>query len=189
MTPRILPVVVLLLSASLAFAQTARDRGTGSPGFEISGGFAIAGGGQVAPGVGFNAGIDARARGPFYFAAETTWINAPHHAADGATDTAILAGPRYRIGGANAVFADFLAGAYIFHNRGQPYTWVFNDATSFALAADLGADVAWGRHLAIRPQGGYFFTPLTNSTYGGPVNPAHTSLNRGRFGIGLAYRF
>jgi hypothetical protein len=189
MAPRILLIVVLWLSGSLAFGQSARDRGTGSPGFEVSGGFAIAGGGTVAPGMGFNAGIDARAHGPLYIAAETTWFSVAHQAADGASDTAILAGPRYRMGGATAVFADFLAGAYVFHNRGQPYTWSYNDGSSFALAADMGADVAWGRRLAIRPQGGYFFTPLTNSTYGGPANPAHTSLNRGRFGIGLAYRF
>ena len=188
MTPRILPIVVLLLSGTLAFGQS-RDHRAGSPGFEVSGGFALAGGGTVAPGVGFIAGIDARARGPLYFAAETTWFSVSHEAAYGASDTAILAGPRYRRGGATAMFVDFLAGAYIFHNRGQPYTWAYNDATSFALAADLGADVAWGDHLAFRPQGGYFFTPLTNSTYGGPANPAHTSLNRGRFGIGVAYRF
>ena len=177
------------LHVSRRVAAAAGDRGMGSPSFEVSGGFAIAGGGTVAPGIGFNAGIDARAHGPLYLAAETTWFSVPHEAADGASDTAILAGPRYRRGGATAVFADFLAGAYIFHNRGQPYTWAYNDGTNFALATDLGADVAWGDHLAIRPQGGYFFTPLTNSTYGGPANPAHTSLNRARFGIGLAYRF
>ncbi len=87
------------------------------------------------------------------------------------------------------MFVDFLAGAYIFHNRGQPYTWAYNDATSFALAADLGADVASGGYLAIHLQGGYFFTPLTNGTMVDRRTPAHTSLNRGRFGIGIAYRF
>jgi hypothetical protein len=189
MPPRILPIVVLLLSGSLAFGQGARDRATGSPGVEVSGGFAIAGGGTLGPGMGFNAGVDVRAHGPLYLAAETTWLNEAHEAAYGATDTAILAGPRYRMGGASALFVDFLAGADIFSNKGQAYTHAYNDATGLALAGDVGGDIAWGRHLAIRPEGGYFFARLTNSTYSGPVNPAHTSLNRGRFAIGLAYRF
>jgi hypothetical protein len=189
MTPRILSVAVLLISGSLAFGQSARESRTGSPNFEVSGGLALSGGGTLDPGFGLNAGFDKRAHGPLYIAAETTYLNEAHEAADGSFDTAILAGPRYRRGGASAVFADLLAGADIFRNRGQDYTHQYNDGTSFALAADVGGDIAWGHHLALRPQGGYFFTPLTNSTYGGPVNPAHTSLHRGRFAIGLAYRF
>lgn len=189
MTPRTLFAAVLLLCGSFVLAQATRESGASRPAFEVSGGFAVAGGGTLGAGMGFNAGIDARAHGPLYLAAETTWLNEPHEAADGSTDTAILAGPRYRMGGATAVFADFLAGADIFTNKGQDYTHAYNDATNFALAADVGADIAWGHHLAIRPQGGYFFAPLTNSTYSGPVNPAHTSLNRGRFAIGVAYRF
>ena len=87
------------------------------------------------------------------------------------------------------MFVDFLAGADVFNNHGQDYTHQFNDATGLALAADFGADIACGHRFAIRPQGGYFYTRLTDSTYSGPITPAHTALNRGRFGIGVAYRF
>lgn len=189
MTPRILFAAVLLMSGSFVLAQAARESGATRPSLEVSGGFALSGGGTLDPGMGFTAGFDARVQGPFYLAAETTWLNESHEAAYGSTDMAILAGPRYRLGGATALFADFLAGGDVFINKGQAYTHQYNDGKSFALAADVGADIAWGRHLALRPEGGFFYTPLTNSTYSGAVSPAHISLTRARFTLGLAYRF
>jgi hypothetical protein len=189
MLRRNLSIAVLLLSSCFAFAQNSPDRGASRPAFEVSGGFALAGGGTLGTNFGFNAGFDARAHGPLYIAAETTYLRHPSEPSNGSADTAILAGPSYRWGGAKAVFADFLSGADVFHNSGQFYTYIYNNATNFAFAADAGADLPLGHRLAIRPMGGFFWTRLTNSTYSGPVNPAHTSSNRGRFAIDVAYRF
>jgi hypothetical protein len=186
---RNLSIAVVLLSSCFTFAQVSSDRGASRPAFEVSGGFALAGGGTLGANFGFNAGFDARAHGPIYIAAETNYLRHPHDTNDGSADTAVLAGPRYRWGGARAVFADFLAGADTFHNAGQSYTWNYNNATNFALAADAGADLPLSRRLAIRPLGGFFWTLLTNTTYSGPTNPAHISSSRGRFAIDVTYRF
>jgi hypothetical protein len=188
MLRRILSIAVVLFSSCFTCAQNSPDHGPGRPSFEVSGGFALAGGGTLGTDIGFNAGVDARVQGPIYFVAETTHLRATNES-NNTSDTAVLAGPRYRWGGAKAVFADFLAGADVFHNSGQFYTYTYNSATNFAFAADAGADLPVGRRLAIRPMGGFFRTRLTNSTYSGPVNPSHTSSNRGRFAIDVAYRF
>ncbi|HEY3705152.1 MAG TPA: hypothetical protein VGL22_08840 [Terracidiphilus sp.] len=160
MTPRILSIAaVLLFSDAVALTQISPERAAARPRFEVSGGFAMAAGGILGTGKGFNAGVDARAHGPLYIAAETSWLSDTHEASNGTSDTAILAGPRYRMGGATAVFADFLAGADIFRNTGQAYTHNYNDATNFALAADVGADVALGRRFSVRPLGGILLYP------------------------------
>jgi hypothetical protein len=189
MPRRNLSIAFVLFSSCFTFAQASRGGEASRPAFEVSGGFALAGGGTLGTNFGFNAGFDARAHGPIYIAADSTYLRHPDQPSNGSADTALLAGPRYRWGGARAVFADFLAGADVFHNSGQFYTYQYNNATNFALAADAGADLPLGRRLAIRPMGGFFWTRLTNSTYSGPVNPSHTSSNRGRFAIDVAYRF
>jgi hypothetical protein len=189
MPPRVLSIALVLFGGSFTFAQVSPDRAASRPAFEASGGFALAGGGPLGANIGFNAGFDARAHGPIYIAAETTYLRHPNEPSNGSADTAVLAGPRYRWGGAKAVFADFLAGADVFHNSGQFYTYRYDNATNFALAADAGADLPLGRRMAVRPLGGFFWTRLTNSTYSGPVTPAHISSSRGRFAIDVAYRF
>ncbi len=184
--------LLLLASGALASSQAAAPRPV-APKADLYGGFAVTAGGPVGWGKGYSAGGDFRLHGSsLYLAIDGTgfWEKAPY--GNSSSENVALFGPRYRLripSNGMAIFGDLLAGMDFFRNKGQSYTWTYNDATLPALAADAGIDIPLSTRLAIRPQAGYFWTRSKNSTYGGPASPANTIVNRGRFVVDLVYRY
>lgn len=166
---------------------------------EFFGGFSFAGGGFPREGggaganYGFNGGLDFRLFSRVSLVIDVSQLF--HHTpnVNASSDTAFLFGPRYllavRPNSRASVYGEFLAGGDTFHNSGQAYTFQFNSATTFALAAKGGLDYAWTRHMSTRLEGGYLHSTLDYSTYGGKPNPATVSNNRGLLGVDVVYRF
>lgn len=160
---------------------------------EVFGGFSMAGGGLNGNGYGFNGGADFRLLHRVFLAADVNQFKDPPQPSNTMSETVYLVGPRFlvplRPSSRTSVFAEFLAGGDTFHNRGQAYTFTYNSATTYALAADAGVDYAWSRHLSTRFEGGYLHNRLKYSTYGGPPSPSSAAENRGRLVVDLVYRF
>ena len=161
---------------------------------EIFGGFSLVGGGLLNTGYGFNGGLDVRISRRVFVAVD---VNEFHDQSlspvNPTSETVYLFGPRYLVpihpNSRTSIFGEFLLGGDTFHNGGQAYTYAYNSATGFAFAGDGGLDYALSRHLSTRFEGGYLRSTLHYSTYGGPVSPATTANNRGRFAANLVYRF
>lgn len=166
---------------------------------EFFGGFALAAGGFPQEGgnagtsYGFNGGLDFRLFSRVSLVIDVSQFFHPSHGVNTTSDTAFLFGPRYlmpvRPNSRASVYGEFLAGGDTFHNTGQSYTFQFNSATTFAVAAKGGLDYAWTRHASVRFEGGFLHSTLDYSTYGGTPNPATISNNRGLFAVDLVYRF
>lgn len=161
---------------------------------EVFGGFSLAGGGLTGTGYGFNGGADFRLIPRLFLTADINQIYEKiPSSSNSQSESVYLAGPRYLVpihsSSRTSVFGQFLFGGDTFHNGGQPYTYEFNNATSFAFSGDGGVDYALSQHLSARFQGGYLFTRLKYSTYGGPANPSSASDSRARFAVDCVYRF
>lgn len=188
---RVSSLLLLLGSGVLAISQADAPHPV-APKADLYGGFAVTAGGPVGTGRGYSAGGDIRLRGPLYLAIDGTGFWETASTRQGSSENISLFGPLFRRATGShgmAVFGDLLAGMDFFRNKGQSYTWTYNDATLPALAADAGIDIPVSTHWAIRPEGGYLWTRFKNSTYGGPVSPANTIVNRGRFFVDMVYRY
>ncbi|MFP5237697.1 MAG: hypothetical protein ACLGSD_17515 [Acidobacteriota bacterium] len=195
MSRRLVFTTILLFCAAFAAAQSEPSPKAALPRAELYGGFAGAGGGPLGFGKGWHFGSDFRMHGPLYFVVDgsQTWDgNQPGNGINNMSNSNSLFGVRYWFrpfpSGAS-LFTQGLAGIDSLRNSGQSYTWNYNNATSPALAADLGLHIPLTTHWSTAFQGGYFWTLLKNSTYGGPVSPANVTLNRGRFFVDVVYHF
>lgn len=160
---------------------------------DVFGGFSLAGGGVLGTNYGFNGGADFRLFPHVFLVADVSQFSHPKNGENSSSDTAFLFGPRYlipiRSNSRTSAFGQFLAGGDTFHNNGQTYTFTYNSATTFALAAEGGLDYAWNKRFSARFEGGYLHSSLEFSTYGGPANPSATASNRGIFAADVDYRF
>lgn len=188
----------MILFATQACSQarpTSRDvPSAGQARGEIFGGFSLAGGGVLKTGYGFNGGLDARISSRIFVVVDVSRFFDPSPSpVNPMSETVYLFGPRYLVpihpNSRTSIFGECLLGGDAFHNGGQAYTYAYNSATGFAFAGDGGLDYALSRHLSTRFEGGYLRSTLRYSTYGGPVNPATTANNRGRFAANFVYRF
>jgi hypothetical protein len=203
MRPSLIIAVCAILSALPGWSQArtySPDATSGPPGrLEVFGGFSLAGGGApegadtTGTDYGFNGGAAFHLISHVFLVADVSQFFHPQGGVDTTSDTAFLLGPRYWVPvGSNSrlsVFGEFLAGGDTYHNNGQFYTFRYNNATTFAMAAEGGLDYALSRHLTARFEGGYLHSTLDYSTYAGPANPAATPNNRGRFAVDMVYRF
>jgi hypothetical protein len=160
---------------------------------EAFGGYSLEAGGVLGSHSGFHGGVDFPLTGHIQGVGEVGYLIVGTYGTGIMSETSFLFGPRYEVplseSSRTQVFADVLAGADVFHNGRQSYTWIYNDGTGFALSVDGGVDYRVSRHFAVRGLGGYFYSRLTNSTYGGPVNPATTANSRMRVEASVVYRF
>lgn len=194
---RAISTLCTLLLAPLAWSQSqpaSSDAQSSDPvKAEVFGGFSMAAGGLLGTGLGYNAGGDFRLAHRIFLAAEFDQFRDPAQPSNKMSDYLFLAGPRYLFplqrSSRSSFFGEVLFGGNTFHNSGQAYTYSYNNATNYALAADAGVDVGLARHFALRFEGGYLYSKLAYSTYGGPVSPSTTGNNRARFAIDAVYRF
>lgn len=103
-----------------------------------------------------------------YLVVDVSQFSHPAESVDSASDTACLFGPRYLISLRHnapvSVFGEFLAGGDTYHHNGQAHTFDYNNATTFALAAQAGLDYAWSGHVSTRFGGDYLHRTLDYST-------------------------
>ncbi len=191
MRARRVAVVLTLLVPVFACSQ---DRSAVSGrAVEAFGGYSLGAGGALGTHSGFHGGVDFPLTSHVEGVGEVGYLIIGTYGTGIMSETSFLLGPRYEVPLTGAdhtlVFSDVLVGVDWFHNGRQSYTWIYNDGSGFALAADGGVENRLSRHFALRGLAGYFYGRLTNSTYGGPANPATTGNNRARVELSAVCRF
>ena len=190
---RAVRIAAVLALLSPVFAWSQESSAVSGRTVEAFAGYSLGAGGVLGTHSGFHGGVDFPLPGRLQCVGEVNRFIIGTYGTGIMSETSILVGPRYEVrlsgSGHTLVFADVLAGVDVFHNGRQSYTWIYNDGTGFALAADGGVEDRLSSHFALRGSAGYFYGRLTNSTYGGPANPATTGNHRARVEISLVYRF
>jgi hypothetical protein len=185
---RKLVLLLLLLSATLAFAQDRPKPQTNAPSGDFYFGGAYSGSdpaANVSAGVGggldltFYRWIGAQVDISAYLAGDSSVANTT-------TTVDYLFGPHFQKPFSKSTrirpFGDVLVGWQSFNNSSSQHSYYYANGGGSALAGDGGADFRLTKHLAIRGQGGFVY-----SHYATP--PTTTSNTRWRAGSYLVYRF